>query len=339
MNRVFVEPKGKFAVQIPTEWLYQNEKFTPNDYIHSFEHYDNPFGCYQISCTSKSVGKIPNLIAENNLQKQQMGNIKLNFVSKISVLEDFKIHYWMAIVGNDFLLVKYIYDLKQMDVLDVKNELNKAKNTIPTIFVIPEERRKIYLKSARYFKFMISMMASLDLRIRAYENNSYIELIILLANYIDASLRLALILKKQILENTDEYEIELLFQAEKDKPLFEKKIYEKALKGKIISHHTYNELIRLYNERNKVVHRFIITDLKTFEIRRLVREYETIEETVQDLVIDLENEQFDKGVGIHKNNNPTIPTELEYLSKIHKDLRNAIRGKHHDKFINNEIKF
>jgi hypothetical protein len=77
---------------------------------------------------------------------------------------------------------------------------------------------------------------------RAYENNSLIELVVLLANQIDAILRSCLILKKQLDENSEEIDVSLIHQKELDKPIMEKKIYEMALNQNIINQDTYDNL-------------------------------------------------------------------------------------------------
>src|SRR5690606_3735496 len=120
---------------------------------------------------------------------------------------------------------------------------------------------------------MSSLAASFDLLNIAYKNSSEIEIIIILANQIDAYLRLAIVMKKQLISNTNEIDIRLLYQDENDKPIFERHIYKLAKELVIINQDIFDRLEYLYSDRNRMVHRYIISDLKTRDIGELSIEY------------------------------------------------------------------
>jgi uncharacterized protein YutE (UPF0331/DUF86 family) len=61
----------------------------------------------------------------------------------------------------------------------------------------------------------------------------------------------------------------------------ERKIYRQALDLGIITAEINSKLEALYNERNKVVHRYIITDFKTRNFYQIICDYELICETVR----------------------------------------------------------
>lgn len=335
MNRIFVEPNGKFAVKLPKEWLYKNEIWKEDAWVpHGFEHYYNPPGGYQISCNSIDKGDIPKIINVNQLKTQPVGQVGLDFTEKIMLSDSFDMHLWMSVVGKDFIMVKYIYDSKKREHARIKKELQRAKETLSTIYVIPEKEKRNWLLRDRYDRFMTSIAASLDLRNRAYQNGSFIELIVLLANYIDALLRLGLILNEQLENQNSKYSKEIIYQSPTDKPKMEKEIYKMALDKKIITDRQYEKLFQLYNERNKVVHRYIITDLKTQEIIGLVQEYAEIESEIGDVISQLEFEQYEKGVGFNKGDKP--PGE-GMTKSVRKSIYALVREKHHNKKLNKEI--
>lgn len=335
MKRIFVEPTGKFAVKLPKEWLYKNEIWKEDVRVsHGFEHYYNPPGAYQISCNPIDKGEIPKIIKANQLKSQPVGQVNLNFSEKIMPSDSFDMYLWMSVVGKEFLMVKYIYDSKKREHKRIKKELQRAKETLSTIYVIPEKDKSNWLLRDRYDRFMTSMAASIDLRNRAYENGSFLELVVLLANYIDALLRLGLILNEQLENQNSEYSKGLIYQSPIDKPKMEKEIYRMALDKKIITDKQFKKLIELYNERNKAVHRYIITDLKTQEIITLVQKYAEIESKIGEVISRLEFEQYEKGIGYNKGD---IPPGEGMTKSVRETIYAFVREKHHNKKLNKEI--
>ena len=133
----------------------------------------------------------------------------------------------------------------------------------------------------RLGSFLNGAAAAAQLYARAAQNGSFIEAVCLSANLIDAQLRLGLILKRQIQRRDRTVDIDLLLQADGDKPLFEKEIYEMAHVEGVISRDLHDRLKSLYTDRNRVVHRYIITDLKTEDVLEIGVRYEQIEREVE----------------------------------------------------------
>src|SRR5690606_2932238 len=153
----------------------------------------------------------------------------------------------------------------------------------------------------KYEKFIASLLASFDLRNKAIKNKSVIELIIIIANQIDAYLRMAIVMKKQLQEKTNRIDIALLYQGDTDTPIMDRKVYRQAKDLGVISIDTYDKLNKLYTERNKVVHRYIISEFKTIYLYEIVCEYEKICEIVRQSLKVVEDLQFTEGIGIHGN--------------------------------------
>ncbi|MBS1738364.1 MAG: hypothetical protein JSS98_17420, partial [Bacteroidetes bacterium] len=122
------------------------------------------------------------------------------------------------------------------------------------------------------------------------------------ANHIDALLRLAIILTNQLINKNEEVDLGLLFQAETDKPVMERAIYQKCLDLGIVSQPVFNELELLYKERNKVIHRFVITDIRSEDVFKLALEYEKLYDKIDDLILKLEKKQIEEGVGVWGKN-------------------------------------
>jgi len=303
----FTEPNGKFVIKIPTEWQYKNiavgyEQVSP----FGFELYENSVGAFQLSCYSDKDKPL-----NPNIEVQNYDTGKLRFIQQRMDGEGFNIHLWYAIVQDHMFMAKYIYDTDKENTEEVKTELEKAELALSTIELISPDKRELALEFDKYENFMSSLAASFDLKNTAIENGSVIELLIIIANQIDAYLRMAIVMKKQLETNTNRIDIPLLFQCESDVPIMERKIYQQAKDLRIIDGATFDKLEELYKERNKVVHRYIISDFKTRYLYDIVYEYETICETVRQSLKIIEDLQFERGIGIHGNGrNPNEePTE------------------------------
>jgi len=333
----FIDPKGNYILFIPIEWGYKNGMYDAIETApDSFELYEDSVGCFQISCNSINQGKIPVLIENNKLEPQKRGVKELNFTENQILAEKFDIYMWMAVIEDKFLMCKYIYDSDKRDNPKVLAEIKKAKKTLQTILFIEEKYKEDVLNSERFNKFMTSLGASLDLKNRAYENGSSIELVVLLANQIDALLRLTLILKKQIADDTNKIDTTLIYQAEADKPIMEKKVYQLALEQGIIDQNLYDELFDLYNKRNKVIHRYIITDLLTKDVMKIVYDYGIMQEKIGEVVKKYEQDQFKAKIGIYGIDYPP-DTPLNELRK--REMIGGLKEKHANDELNKGITF
>jgi hypothetical protein len=333
--KIFTDPGGSFVIKIPIEWQYRNEIFKSNDKTpHSFELYDNAIGCFCISCRSKYLGSFPLLIKNYNLITQKKGKTKLNFVEKVTISNSTCLHVWMAVVDEKFILASYNYDINKSCKKQVFKEIQKVKRSLSTVICIKPEDKDRYLSIDRYDKFMYSLVAAIDLTNRAYENGSTIELTILLANHIDALLRLSIMLNRQINNKNDKIDKMLIFQNISDKPILEREIYRIAFVEKVINENIYNKLNELYEERNKIVHRYIISDIKTMDMIRIVNEYGTLSDQIGKITNDLEEKQFKLKIGIHSGNtSPNRPLNRKNTKK----LIYFIKDKHANSEVNKHI--
>jgi hypothetical protein len=333
--KIFTDPKGDFAIKIPVDWQYKNEIIKADDSTpHSFELYDNQIGCFCISCKPSNIGAFPTLIKNNKLITQEIGKTNLTFKENKHIVCTRCIHVWMAVVGKKFILATYNYELKATSKERIIKELNKIKKVLSTFIYIKEEDRDKFLVNDRYDKFMTSVVAVIDLVNRAYTNGSSVELVVLLASHIDALLRLSLILNNQIINKNCFIDKSLLFQNKSDNPVNERIIYRRAHEAKIITREMFDELNRLYDERNKVVHRYIITDIKTMDVMNTAYSYSLLNEKVGKIVNKLEERQFKLKIGIHGGK---IPPGQSLDKRTLKMVINSIKDKHANTEINKHI--
>lgn len=150
----------------------------------------------------------------------------------------------------------------------------------------------------KLIQFVNGVAGSATLLNRAAENGSFIESVCIHANLIDASLRIGIILKTQLEENNDKVIGELLYQGPKDKIVTEKDIYRSALNKNVIGKIIFKQLFKLYEERNKVVHRYIISKLTTSDVLEIAIKYEALLNKIRKIIAELEIKQIKSGIGM-----------------------------------------
>lgn len=329
--KLYTDHSGKFQMYIPIDWQYKNPTYynaVNDNNPQSFALYDDMLGAFQISC--KPVNEhISKLIKVRKEPTQSSDAKTLSFSENINIFDSIEVYMFSCAVDDHFLFATYTITDKKENLRDKYNEeLRKVRETLSTIkFIKPEFRDKV-IALRRFGLFMASIATTIDLKNRAIENNSFIEYVVLSANSIDASLRLSIILTSQIENKNDEIDTNLLFQSESDKPIMEREIYKQTLDKGIISQEIYDELEELYKQRNRVVHRYIITDIRTDEIFDIAHKYAILDSKIGCIVNNLEQEQVKQKVGIHKNNNDlgTKPdgVELERIISCIKDKHGKI---------------
>tara|TARA_R110002072_G_scaffold302818_1_gene488941 strand:- start:2169 stop:3179 length:1011 start_codon:yes stop_codon:yes gene_type:complete len=315
--KYFTHPEGKFIIKIPVEWQYKNVAVGYDEKPpFSFELYEDNIGCFQLSCYSEKEKAI-----NKTVKSQKFDTDNLDFLEQRMDGGGFNMHLWFAVVEDHMFMAKYIYDTDKAENKKVKTELRKAKESLKSLRLLSLNARKEAIITDRYEKFMASLAASFDLLNAAYENKSAIEIIIVIANQIDAYLRLAIIMKKQLKNKNDEIDISLLYQGENDKAIFEKRIYKIAKDLGILDLTLFNRLETLYNKRNKTVHRYIISDLRTRDIDDLSIEYVFISEEIRLINEKLENEQFEEKIGIYGGlRNPQEEHSPESINFLHSQV-------------------
>jgi hypothetical protein len=325
MVKLFTSEDGKLQMFIPVDWQYKNPSFYKGQSApESFGKYDKMLGAFQVSC--KLVNDhIKTIIAANELEIQSSEVDHLDFVQKL--VESHKTHnfMWLAAVEDHFIIVTYILGSRQHNTKKGKLEFEQVFNALKNIKFIKPQFRNSVIAQNRFNLFMSSIAATIDLRNRAIDNGSFIEYIVLTANHIDAMLRSAIILTNQLENGNKDIDTSILFQSETDKPIIEKEIYKRALDKKIIDQTLFDELFLLYNDRNKVVHRYIITDIRTEEILEIAMKYDKIDVKINSILNALEKRQFDLGIGLYAGG---VEPGQEVDSKFLERLKFQIRDKH-----------
>lgn len=291
----WTEPNGNFIVNIPIEWQYKNavieNEIEKSPY--SFAPYEESLGCFQVSSYPlKEQGINPNFPIQKN-------NSKIEWLASRLEDKEFEVLLFHAQVDDLLCMAKYIYSSEYKDDKRIQKQLKKVKLALDSFRVIPQSDRELAANLDKHDNFLASLAASYDLMMNAYESESYIELVVILSNQIDAFLRLAIVLKEQLGKETNDIEVKYLFQGVREKGIFERDIYKKAHDINIIDDETFKKINDLYDLRNRVMHRYIISFLKTRDIIKLVYEYSIVNEKIRLILRTYEEMQFGKGFGIY----------------------------------------
>jgi len=291
----WTEPNGIFIVNIPIEWQYRNTVVQNgiDKSPYSFEPYEDPIGCFQLSCYPLSQKGV------NPTFPIQKNNSEIEWLASRMDDAKFNMLLFHAQVDDQLCMAKYIYSAENRSDKRIQEQLQKVNSVLKTFRVIPQSDRALASNLNKFDNFQGSLGASYDLRNKALESESYIELIVILSNQIDAFLRLSIILQQQLLLKTNNIDIKYLFQGDDEKGINERIVYSKALELEILNEEIFTELNNLYDQRNRVIHRYIISFLKTREIARIAYDYVIINERIRLILKNFEEAQFGKGFGIY----------------------------------------
>ncbi len=181
----------------------------------------------------------------------------------------------------------------------------------------------------KFTNFMNGFTAAGQLMQRAAKNGYFIEYLCLAAAVIDGSLRIGLILQHQLDTASSIILDDLLFQSEADKVISEREIYRRAHERKVITDDLFSRLEELYQKRNRVVHRYVISDLTTADVLRIATEFERIVPQVNSAVVRIEELQVERGIGITREGN---------LPGLNRRLDDMSAAKHGSRWLHEEIK-
>lgn len=291
----WTEPNGHFIVNIPIEWQYKNVVFSDfnEESPFSFELYENPLGCFQLS-----FYPLLEKGANSNFPIQK-SNSKIKWLASRMDDKEFDMLLFHAQVDDLLCMAKYIYSAELRNDERILEQIEKVKSVLDSFIVIPQKDRVLAKNLNKHDNFLSSLGASYDLLNNAFESESYIEIIVILANQIDAFLRSSIILKEQLENETNDIDVKYIFQADDERGINERRIFKKALELKIIDDQTFTELNDLYNLRNRVIHRYIISFIKTRDIVKIAYDYLILSKKIRLVLKSYEVKQFGKGFGIY----------------------------------------
>ena len=295
----FIDDNAIFEIKIPISWKYS----LLDNRVHTFQEYD-PWNsdCFQLSITK---------IENENHKKELVQLFSLLPPLEISDVDyrafpdteedSFIIKSWTTIFGNDvihFTLTVDKNDDPDLNPTPIEEKVRIVHKILTSFDLIPEEHKELKLNSYRFEMFLQGVGATNLMLNRAIENKAFIEATCLLATQIDSLLRIAIVLKNQLINRNMEIDKEWIYQSAIDKKKSEKDIYKKAKELGILDNDSSNELYKLYEDRNRIIHRFIISEITLADIESISYDYYMIREKIKQVVDDIESEQIKQNIGM-----------------------------------------
>jgi len=149
-----------------------------------------------------------------------------------------------------------------------------------------------------FSNFLYSFGAARKLLEKAHSTGSLIEGLVLYVSLIDGLLRIAIILDKQLKDDSHDFDFSYVEFSNSGPKYTEKQIYQEAFGRGIITEQLRTDITELYENRNAVVHRFFLTSLKYLNLEGWLDSYEEIYEQCYRIVHDLESRQLRAGKGM-----------------------------------------
>jgi hypothetical protein len=149
-----------------------------------------------------------------------------------------------------------------------------------------------------FTEFISGFAAARELHARAGKAGSFVESVCLGASLVDALLRVGLVLQHQLDHHTRDIPLDLVFQGSSDKPISEREIYRRAQTQRAIDDAIFQELQRLYDDRNRVIHRYVISRITTSGVLDIAIRYEAMVQNLSERFHEIEKRQIEEGVGI-----------------------------------------
>lgn len=200
-----------------------------------------------------------------------------------------------------------------------------------------DEYRRVYYKShlEQYpFDNFMDAFVSLTLLFRGAademdNSRNYLEALILLVALLDTLLRYSILLTRINVRKTKKIDpdfLELFQQSEDTKFITERSIYKLAEEEVDFTDYDkslfFKRINKLYDIRNRAVHRFAITNFQYNESKLAVEEYRDLIDILFAMIKDLEHEQVRLGVGFIKPGELDLPDH-----EMRKEMSRAIGSK------------
>ena len=149
------------------------------------------------------------------------------------------------------------------------------------------------------------------------QKRSFIEQVCLSATLIDGLLRLSLVMKQQLDTNKAILDRSLLYQGKrkKAKSIHERKVYERASTEKIITKAICKELNFLFDQRNIIAHRYLVSDIKTKDVIKVAKRYIKMYGIIMERHRVVHNKLVSKNIGMAR-----LFINAPSIQEIHKQI-------------------
>ncbi len=315
MLKRFIDDPGTFEVKVPFTWKYSIK----DGKVHTFQEYE----IWKSNAFQLSINPFKDETHKNNFiaQTKQLTPVDIDGTTYYAYADnkdkDFTVKAWTIMLNDRRILFTYTHPNSADPDLDNRTIEEKEKivfECIKSFKLIDDAERNAQLNSYRFDVFLQGVGATSLISSKAVENKAFIEATCLFASQIDALLRIGIVLKNQLVNNNSDIELEWIYQGLADKKKSEKDVYTKAKDLGIIDETLFKELYTLYDDRNRVIHRFIISEITYAEVEEISYKYYKMREKINSLIYDIEAEQIRLNVGMTRKGGDTETTDhLDYI--------------------------
>ena len=323
--KTFIDNNGIFEIKVPSSWKYSLK----DGKVHTFQEYD----IWQADAFQISIRPISdaNHKAQFEARSARLPTTKVGEQTLFSLPDFFHPNVgkgehtttnWISVIDNNIVIFTLTHSTNGVEDKPLGKKMQVALDAIATFELIPAVDAQKRLNHYRFTMFLQGVGATALMLSRAVSNKAFIEATCVIGNQIDALLRIGIVLKKQLINNSSDIELEWIYQGLSDKKKSEKTIYDEAEKLGVITASIKIKLYELYEDRNRVVHRFIISEITVAEIEDIAFNYHKLCEQINKVIYDLEEEQIKLKVGmtVKGGSNQDEAEALEFImGKVGKD--------------------
>lgn len=299
--RRFLDENGTFEIKVPATWKHSIK----DGKVHTFQEYE----IWKSDAFQLSVHPLDTQLKNDNFLRmtKELPVEKIDddnfFRFPSSGDKGFTTESWVRQFGDSMVIFSLTFPNNPDPDLDNRTREDKLA-TVHSIFksfrLIEAGNSADSINSYRFDMFLQGVGATALILSKAIKNKAFIEATCLLASQIDALLRIGIVLKTQIVNSDTKIESEWIYQGLSDKKKSEKDIYKKALDLGVIDQQIYDGLFVLYDDRNRVIHRFIISEITLAEVEEISYRYYQMQKAIAKVIYDLESDQIKLNVGMTK---------------------------------------
>lgn len=294
----FIDENGIFEIKVPVTWRYLLD-----GKVHTFQEYEIwKSDAFQLSIRElKDENQRKYFLQEfSKLNKVTIGQLEY-FCYPDSGDTDFTIKSWIRIFDNRIVLFTLTHPNnpdKDLDSRSIEEKISIVFSIIKEFKLIEQTNKEEVINRYRFEVFLQGVGATSLMLNKSVKSKAFIEATCIIANQIDALLRIGIVLKKQLLNGNNLIETKWIYQGLSDKIISEKDVYKESLNLGIITQEIFDNLYQLYNDRNRVVHRFIISVITLAEAEEISYKYYKKSEELNQIIYNLEAEQIKLNVGM-----------------------------------------
>lgn len=294
--QLYIDESGRFQLYLPVSW-----KTWVKDGLHYFASHESQKADLLIFSLTEIAPEALAKLKQNLKDFPRMEFNKNEFcILPPKVLEQTVNFPYFQVYGNQIAQFTFTRPAEPTDGEEapmptpVTNEMMKI---LGSFGIIAAEDREREIQHYRFNRFIKGIAASQLLLVRAVENKAFFEAMNLSKNQIDAMLRVGILLKKQIINNTDEIDITLISQDEDQPTIPFAAICIEALQLEVIEAPLYEQLLGIEQKMRFMLDNFILSSLALTDVEKYAAFLYGIGQELHDIVAGLEKEQEEKGVG------------------------------------------